>query len=177
MKSTIKQYSKVSTLAIAALTLSACNWLDSDDDKAKEPEMQINTAPIAGSESLTTQTDVVVSTNLPASDPDGDALSFSITTDPTIGSVALGSGGEYTYTPNAEITGSDSFTYTVSDGEAAPVSGVITITIETLQLSFSDYSRQAFQQAATDTPLAINGREFTQDVVNQNDYQDLINSN
>jgi hypothetical protein len=177
MKRTIQQYSQFSILVITVLTLSACNWFDSDDDKAVEPEMQMNTAPVAGSESLITQTEVVISTSFPASDADGDTLSFSITADPTLGSVTLGNGGDYTYTPNAEVTGNDSFSYSVSDGSAAPVSGVITITIEALQLSFSEYSREAFQQAATDTPLPVNGRVFIQDVVNQGDYQDLINSN
>lgn len=177
MNSITKQYSKISVLAISVLTLSACNWFDSDNDKANKPEMPMNTPPVANSESLITQTEVEINASFPASDADGDSLSFSITAAPTLGNVTLGSAGDYIYTPNAEVTGSDSFTYSVSDGDAAPVSGVISITIEALQLSFTDYSRQAFQQVATDTPLPLNGRIFMQDGVNQNDYQDLINSN
>lgn len=53
----------------------------------------------------------------------------------------------------------------------------VNITIEALQVSFSEFSRVAFNQTATDTPLSVNGREFTQDVVDQNDYQDLIDAN
>lgn len=177
MKSKYKQGSKCIVLSVAVLMLSACDLFDGDNDKVKQPEMPMNTPPVAGSESLTTQTEVAINTSLPATDADGDALSVSITTEPTLGTVTLGMGGDYTYTPFVEVTGSDSFSYSVSDGVSAPVSGIIDITIEALSLSFSDYSRQAFQQSATDTPLPINGREFIQDVVNQNDYQDLIDNN
>src|SRR5207237_10497660 len=51
------------------------------------------------------------------SDIDGDTLSVSVVTQGTHGSVAITSGGTgVSYTPAANFFGTDTFTYTVSDG-------------------------------------------------------------
>ena len=50
------------------------------------------------------------------SDPDGDPLTVSLVNAPTNGNVSLDPGGDYTYTPNANFNGADSFTYQLSDG-------------------------------------------------------------
>jgi VCBS repeat-containing protein len=164
---------KFALLACMVAGLSACNWLDGDDADAPVA----NRAPVAESESLITQTDTNIMETLSAFDADGDALTFSISGEPMLGQVSLGSNGNYTYSPDLEVTGTDSFEFTVSDADAAVATGTITIRIETLQVSFSEISRDAFLQAPTDTPLSVNGRAFTQDVVNQTDYQDLIDNN
>lgn len=63
------------------------------------------------------------------SDADGDDLSTSISVAPSNGSVTL-SGNSYTYTPNADFVGSDSFNYLVSDGNGGTDSALVTITVE-----------------------------------------------
>ena len=45
----------------------------------------------------------------------GGSLSFALNTDASFGSVAMASNGSYSYTPNPDYNGSDSFTYTVTD--------------------------------------------------------------
>ena len=62
-------------------------------------------------------------------DVDGDNLTVAIATDPTDGTVALNGDGSFTYTPtNGFISGeSDSFTYTVSDGNGGSDTGSVVI--------------------------------------------------
>lgn len=75
-----------------------------------------NDAPTAGSTTYTTTTlNTAVSIQVPAgSDPDGDSLTYSVYSTPTNGGVSS-SGRTFVYTPIAGFTGTDSFTYKVSD--------------------------------------------------------------
>ncbi len=68
-------------------------------------------------------------------DPDSDALSMSIVTDVTNGSLLPNSSGGFTYSPNADFYGTDSFTYRACDpgglcsyhGAALPATVTITV--------------------------------------------------
>ena len=62
-----------------------------------------------------------------ATDPDGDALHYTFS-DPFKGSVTNNANGTYTYTPAANVNGSDSFTVTVTDG-TVDVSQTVDVTI------------------------------------------------
>ncbi|MBF0263120.1 MAG: cadherin-like domain-containing protein, partial [Magnetococcales bacterium] len=57
------------------------------------------------------------------SDPDGDALTSTILTAPTHGTLS-GSGAQLTYTPANNWLGSDYFAYTLSDGSTTKSAGV-----------------------------------------------------
>src|SRR5690606_9781417 len=59
-------------------------------------------------------------------DPDFDSLSITSHTEPTSGSLTLNGDGSIAYIPNAGYVGSDSFTYTITDGIA---SATATVTI------------------------------------------------
>ncbi|RBI71228.1 hypothetical protein DQW77_12560, partial [Roseovarius sp. TE539] len=50
------------------------------------------------------------------SDVDGDTLTHTVTGAPADGTVTMAADGSYTYTPDADFNGTDSFTYTVEDG-------------------------------------------------------------
>ena len=61
-------------------------------------------------------------------DPDGDDLTLDLGETPQNGSVTLLSDGSFTYTPDADFFGTDSFTYVVSDG-FREAEATVTITV------------------------------------------------
>jgi len=50
------------------------------------------------------------------SDADGDTLTAQLVTSPTNGTISFNANGSFTYTPNTNFSGTDSFTYAASDG-------------------------------------------------------------
>jgi hypothetical protein len=88
---------------------------------------QANRAPTANSQSVTTAPNTAKAITLTGSDPDGDALTYSIVTQPAHGTLS-GSGAGRTYTPATGYSGSDSFTFKVTDSKGA-VSGNATVSI------------------------------------------------
>ncbi|MCH2181060.1 MAG: S8 family serine peptidase [Mariniblastus sp.] len=79
----------------------------------------VNDSPVANDDQANTDEDVPVDVNVLAndSDIDGDSLFISSLSQPSNGSVVDNGDGTVTYTPNSGYFGSDSFTYTVSDGD------------------------------------------------------------
>ncbi|WP_404344214.1 Ig-like domain-containing protein [Pseudoalteromonas mariniglutinosa] len=157
----------------AILTLSACN---NDDKNTKVNPPIVNSAPTAVAAMVSTETEVAIVDMLMASDPDGDPLSYSLASEPMLGSVIVNSNGNFTYTPNAETTGDDSFEFAVSDGVNPQVTATISITIAPLEVDFATLGRAAFNQTATDTPLSINGRRFINTGAEAN-FDDLLTEN
>ncbi len=89
-----------------------------------------NNCPIAFPLSLETAEGTLVSFNLPASDPDGDALQYSLTVGPTHGVVIVqGATGAGNYTPNPGYCGPDSFKFKVSDGQCTSADATVTIIV------------------------------------------------
>src|SRR4030095_14819285 len=77
----------------------------------------VNDAPTASNVSVTTNEDTAKSGTLPlATDVEGAPVTYALEDDASHGSVTVNGDGTYTYTPAANYNGSDSFTYTVSDG-------------------------------------------------------------
>lgn len=61
-------------------------------------------------------------------DPDGDALSATLLTGPRHGVFALNRDGSFSYVPDADFTGTDTFTYALRDGtDSAPVTVTLTV--------------------------------------------------
>ncbi|BFM20219.1 Ig-like domain-containing protein [Gilvimarinus japonicus] len=158
----------------SSLLLAGCGSDDDDDynpDPMPEPE---NQAPMAETANFTTEADTVLTDMLSATDADGDELSFMVMDEPSNGQVMIEADGSFMYTPAATFTGTDSFSFTVSDGEDTSGAAEVSITVDAMQVSFSTYSRSVFNQQAMDEPLPVNGREFEQDVTEANAYDDLI---
>ncbi|WP_148714754.1 retention module-containing protein [Chitinolyticbacter meiyuanensis] len=84
-----------------------------------------NSAPDAQDVSVTTTEDTALNGQLTATDVDGDPLSFSKGSDPVHGTVTVNPNGSWTYTPNPDYNGNDSFTVVVSDGKG----GTDTVTV------------------------------------------------
>jgi len=88
----------------------------------------VNDAPTADDQSVSTDEDTPLPITLTGSDPDGDALTFAIGTQPTNGTLS-GVAPNVTYTPNAEFNGADSFTFTVNDGTVDSAAATVSITV------------------------------------------------
>jgi hypothetical protein len=73
--------------------------------------------PVSSATALTTHMNHAFGGTLQASDPDGDPLTFSTGTAPASGTVVVNGNGSFTYTPAPGFTGSDSFSFVVSDGQ------------------------------------------------------------
>lgn len=91
-----------------------------------------NTAPVAENIRLETFMGVAVSGNMSAIDPEGESMTFEITSQPKKGAVSVGENGAFTYTPEAGKKGKDSFTYTAAD-RSGNVSGGAEVAIEILK--------------------------------------------
>ncbi|HYE47271.1 MAG TPA: Ig-like domain-containing protein [Caulobacter sp.] len=74
------------------------------------------------------------------SDPNGDSLTITAKTNGSNGTVAY-TGTSVTYTPTTNYTGSDSFTYTVSDGQGGSTVGTVNVTVvnNTFPVAADDY--------------------------------------
>ncbi len=62
-------------------------------------------------------------------DVDGNPLTASVVDSPAHGTLIFNSDGSFSYTPNADYNGTDSFTYKVSDGTADSAIQTININI------------------------------------------------
>jgi len=63
------------------------------------------------------------------SDLDGDALTAALVVGPDHGDLILNADGGFTYTPDVDWNGSDSFTYTAFDGAAESNTATVTLTV------------------------------------------------
>ncbi|MEL4896890.1 Ig-like domain-containing protein, partial [Crocosphaera sp. Alani8] len=68
------------------------------------------------------------------SDGDGDDLTVEIDSDVTDGDLTLNSDGSFSYTPDQDFTGVDSFSYTVSDGNGGTATADVSINVGNLPI-------------------------------------------
>lgn len=80
----------------------------------------INDAPVATNDSFSTNEDTALTSNVLTNDTDVDRNTLTAVkmSDPSHGSVTLNSDGSFTYTPAANYSGPDSFSYKANDGAA-----------------------------------------------------------
>ncbi|MEO5332347.1 MAG: tandem-95 repeat protein, partial [Magnetococcus sp. YQC-5] len=91
----------------------------------------VNDAPVVTNGSFATDRDTVYNGTLSATDVDGASLTYSIVTPPAKGSVTITDAvtGAFSYTPNPNISGSDSFTFKATDGTLQSNTATMAITI------------------------------------------------
>ena len=87
-----------------------------------------NNPPSADSQSVITDEDNVKAITLTGSDPDSDPITFAIDEHPNHGTLT-GAAPDLTYTPDANYSGSDSFTFIVNDGTLDSAPATVSITI------------------------------------------------
>jgi|GEM_PF-2265567 len=90
----------------------------------------VNDVPVANAGSFTTNEDTAYSGQLSGTDGDGDSLSYSIVTNGAKGRASVSSAsGSFTYTPNADENGTDTFTFIVNDGTVNSAGATVSVTI------------------------------------------------
>jgi len=112
----------------------------------------VNDAPVADNQSVTVVEDIAKAIVLTGSDVEGDALTFSILTQPTQG-ILSGSGVTITYTPNANYNGPDSFTFIVNDGTTD--SNVATVSINVSPINDAPVANNDAITTSEDLPVAF----------------------
>ncbi|MCV6979995.1 tandem-95 repeat protein [Mycolicibacterium pulveris] len=93
--------------------------------------------PVAGDDTYTTQEDTPITIPAPGVlgndfDADGDFMLVELADPPGEGIVSLEADGSFTYSPNADFHGIDSFTYTVSDGNGGTGSATVYVTVDSV---------------------------------------------
>ena len=91
----------------------------------------VNDAPVAADDAFTVNEDQTLTGDVLANDSDIDTtgLTAALVTGPTNGTLALNPDGSFTYTPDADFAGADSFTYTASDGQLTSNTATVSITV------------------------------------------------
>ncbi len=112
----------------------------SEKNENKSPQLVVtytttNRIPVATGDSYATAEDtplvVPAAMGLLATgtDADGDALTVTLASGPAHGVVSVNLDGSFTYIPAADYSGTDSFTYTVSDGRGGAALGTVDLTV------------------------------------------------
>ncbi|MEO8017567.1 MAG: Ig-like domain-containing protein [Pseudomonadota bacterium] len=118
------------TATIAVLTLSACGGggggSGSSSGGVNPPPA--NAAPTIQAQAFSGTEDAVLTGQLAASDP-GDTITYAVAANPTGGAVAITTAGAFTYTPNANFNGTDTFQARVTDSAAQSATAVVTVTL------------------------------------------------
>ena len=92
-----------------------------------------NDAPVAADDAYVIDEDqtLILAAGVLSNDTDveGDALTAVLASGPTNGALTLNADGSFTYTPEADFNGTDSFTYTAYDGGLDSNTATVTITV------------------------------------------------
>jgi VCBS repeat-containing protein len=116
----------------------------------------VNDAPVADDGTATTNEDQAVPGTVSGSDPENDALTYSLVDDATNGTAVVNSDGTFTYTPDADYNGTDSFTFAANDGDLDSAPATVTVTISPVD---------DFPAAVNDTPTTDEDVAATIDVL------------
>ncbi|MEM8670113.1 MAG: Ig-like domain-containing protein [Planctomycetota bacterium] len=119
-----------------------------------------NDSPVAVNDSVETTEDVPIQINVLSNDtdPENDTLTVQSFTQPSNGSVS-NSNNVLTYTPAANFNGSDSFSYTINDGNGNTDSAVVTISVSAV----NDGPVAVDDEATTDQGEAVDIAVLTND--------------
>jgi PKD repeat protein len=121
----------------------------------------VNSAPLATSQSITLEEDRPVNITLSATDADGDTLTFTIT--PPAHGTLTGTAPNLTYTPAQDYFGTDSFTFTVSDGVATSALATVSLTVTSINDTPAAQAQTLTVPAGSPTPIYLSGSDIDSD--------------
>ncbi len=117
----------------------------------------LNAAPLAVDDSAVTDQDTGVAIPVLDNDrdPDGDALTVSITTPPGNGSVSIGADSQISYVPAAAFSGTDSFVYAIADERGASATATVTIVVNAVAGNQAPLAANDLAETDQDLSIAI----------------------
>ncbi|MCB1148793.1 MAG: tandem-95 repeat protein, partial [Chlamydiia bacterium] len=89
-----------------------------------------NNVPTVNDQNLQLDEDTTIAGQVVGSDADLDDLTYSVVAGPQHGTLLFNSDGTFTYTPNANYNGADSFTFVANDSEVNSLPGTVNITVD-----------------------------------------------
>nr|MCW2727243.1 hypothetical protein [Aeromicrobium sp.] len=117
---------KITGFGVASTGTAVVSQIEFDDTAYKFA----NSAPVAKDRSISTKLNTAVSVPLTATDVDGNALTYTISS--VVGGSVTGSGATQTFTPAKDFKGSASVKYTVDDARGGVATGTVTIQVQKL---------------------------------------------
>lgn len=142
---------------VAALVLALILGVIPAGAVSESAGVKLNCSPVAENMELDTYRGVSVTGTFKCLDPEGDAVTYSVTRQPKKGTVEI-TGSEFIYTPGEGKKGKDTFTYAAVDS-AGNVSNSATVTVnikkQKTAVSYKDMAESPAWYAAT--ALAENG--------------------
>ena len=118
-------------------------------------------APIANDDFAETDEEIAVSGNLFTNDEDfiNPPVLVISNTDPANGTVVVNVDGTFTYTPNADFYGTDTFEYTIEDVDGDQDTGIVTITVNPV----NDTPIAVADSNTTDEDTGVSGNLMSND--------------
>ena len=120
----------------------------------------VNDAPVADSKTLTTTEDNGTTVNMTGSDVDGDALNYIIVNPPAHGTLSGVSFYGLVYTPAADYSGEDSFTFKTNDGALDSNPATVSITVEAVNDAPSANGQAVSTGEDTGTAITLSGSDI-----------------
>ena len=111
----------------------------------------VNDPPVAQAQTVSTTRDTATSITLTATDPDGDALTYIVVTNPAHGTLS-GTPPGLVYTPAAGYSGADSLTFKANDGKVDSNIATVSIYVEPVEavLFFDSFENRTFNKWVQD---------------------------
>ncbi len=137
---------------------------DADSGESSTQTVSLTIDPVtdlsATNDSFSTDEDIALSDSVATNDSttSGGSLSYAVDTDVSSGTLVLNANGSFTYTPDSNYNGSDSFTYTVTDADSGESSTqAVSLTIDPVtDLSAVDDSFSTDEDVALSDSVATN---------------------
>jgi len=124
----------------------------------------VNDAPVANSLTVQAVEDTASAVVLAGTDVEGDALSYTIVSGPVKGTLT-GTAPALVYTPNSDVSGTDSFTYKVNDGSLDSVLSTVSITVAGVNDAPVANSLTVEAQEDTAKAVVLSGTDLEGDVL------------
>lgn len=122
-------------LASCVISVIVSDGTLSDTETATISITAVDDSPLAADDNYTVNENSTLDTPILSgvltndSDPEGASITAVWASDPTNGALTLNSDGSFTYIPNLNYIGTDSFTYKVNDGSLDSTTATVNITV------------------------------------------------